>query len=89
MENEVKKLQDIITLINNELIIRAKTEKDKIWRVVVSKIEETDLKETKVYEMTTTPQASGASSSLPRSGSGLTRAVSQGEQGEQQQGQQT
>ena len=83
LENEVKKLRDIITLINNELIIRAKTEKDKIWRTVVSKIEET-----KVYEMTNTPQAAaGASSSLPRSGSGLTRAVSQGGEGEQ--GQQT
>ena len=82
IKDEIVKLTDIVQVLNDELNIREKIEEECIWRAVISKIEKKDLRETRVYEITNTPQSS--SSSLgPRHR--LAREVSQGEAPQRQE----
>jgi hypothetical protein len=61
IKDEIVKLTDIVQVLNDELNIREKIEEECIWRAVISKIEKKDLRETRVYEITNTPQSSSSS----------------------------
>jgi hypothetical protein len=79
LKDEKGKLESIIEVIENEQAIRKKVGTEKIWRAVISQIENTDLRPTVHYEINNTPRQPSLSSSLIGSSRSLTREVSDGD----------
>ena len=79
LADEIKRLESIIEVIEDEQSIREKVVTEKIWRAVISQIENNDLRATPHYQITNTPLQQSSSSSLigtgPRT---MTREVSEG-----------